>query len=321
MRLCTDDDVSTLLSLADLLPVVSDALVAQGAGRVERPPRPHYPVGGDDDGRNPAGTALTMPAYLHGADTYATKLASVHEGNPEQGLPTIHAQVMVNDAHTGEALALFDGVRVTNARTSCVGGLAISHLVDGPVTLGVLGGGAQARWQTRAVDAATDLRGVKVYSPNSREACATDLRAEGIDARAVESPEEAVRGSNAVVTATTSREPVFPGSALDPGTVVVGIGAYTDAMRELDGTTMERAARVFADVPEEVAEVGDVADAGLAESDLVPFSDVLTGEAGRDDAEEILVVDSVGSAVMDAATADYLYERALAEDVGRDVEF
>ena len=321
MRVLTDDDVAGVLSLPELLPVVADALLRQGRGAVERPPRPHYPIGTDADGTNQRGTALTMPAYLHGADTYATKLVSVNEGNAAEGLPTVHAQIVLTDATTGVPRALLDGTRVTNARTGCVGGLAVRELGHEPVTLGVLGGGAQARWQTRAVAAATDLREARVYSPNSRETCAADLRDDGVDARAVDSAREAVEGATAVVTATTSREPVFSGEWLDVGTVVVAVGAYTPAMRELDATTMTRAARCFADVPEEVAEIGDVADAGMDETDLVAFSEVLAGRAGRETDAEILVVESVGSAVMDAATAAHLTERAVAENVGTAVPF
>jgi alanine dehydrogenase len=269
-----------------------------------------------------AGTALVMPAAIDGASTFATKVATVHEANPEKGLPTVRAQVHVTDAATGEALATMAGNRITNARTGCIGGLAARELATPePVRLGVVGAGAQARWQTRAIAAATDVDRVRIYSPtpDSREQCAADLRAEGLDADAVETAGEAVAGSSVVVTATTATEPVFDGEALEPGTLVVAVGAYTAEMCELDAVTVERAARVFADVPEEVAEIGDVRGR-LSEEQLVPLSDVFEGRAGRETDEGILVVDSVGSAVLDAAAAEQLLDRAVARDVGTVVE-
>nr|WP_255196288.1 hypothetical protein [Halorarius litoreus] len=81
MRVLPDTVVADLLSLDDLLPVVEDAFCRQGRGAVERPERPHFPVGTDTDGQHPAGAGLTMPAYLHDDDHYATKLVSVHEAN------------------------------------------------------------------------------------------------------------------------------------------------------------------------------------------------------------------------------------------------
>ncbi|ESP87960.1 ornithine cyclodeaminase family protein [Candidatus Halobonum tyrrellensis] len=325
MRVLSDDDVAGLLSLSDLLSVVEAAFVKQGRGEVERPDRPHFPVGEGLDGRTePAGTGLTMPAYVHGAEAYATKLASVHPDNPERGLPTIHAQVVVTDAETGDPLALLAGERVTNARTGCIGGLAARHLAagDGPVTVGVLGAGAQARWQTRAIDAARGVADARVHSPTpaSRADCAADLGESGIDATAVESADAAVRDADVVVTATTSHSPVFDGDALAPGTLVVAVGAYTAEARELDDRTFERAARVFADVPEEVAEIGDVADNGVNPAELVPLSAVFEGDAGRERDDEILVVDSVGSAVLDAAAAVHLYDAAVEAGVGSDAD-
>ena len=318
MRVLTDADVSRVLSLSDLLPVVERAFVKQGRGEVERPPRPHFPVG---DGAT-VGTALVMPAAILGASTFTTKVATVHESNVKRGLPTVRAQVHVTDAATGEALATMDGNRLTNARTGCIGGLAARELAPGgPVRLGVVGAGAQARWQTRAVAAATDLERVRVYSPtpDSRVGCAADLRDEGLDAEAVASSQEAVADASVVVTATTATEPVFPGRALAPGTLVVAVGAYTEEMCELDETTIGRAARVFADVPGEVAETGDIRGR-LRVEELVALSEVFEGRAGRESDDEILVVDSVGSAVLDAAAAEHVLDRAAAEGVGTVVE-
>ena len=324
VRVLSDGDVAAVLDLADLLPVVADALVRQGRGAVERPERPHFPVGtGLGSDGEPAGTALTMPAYLHGEATFATKLVTVHDGNPARGLPTVNAQVVLTDAATGEPRALVHGNRITNARTGCVGGLAARELAGRPVRLGLLGAGTQARWQARAIAAATDVEQIRVYAPSdSRFTCADELAAElDVDATAVDSPEAAVEDATLVVTATTATEPVFPGGALAPGTVVVAVGAYDADTRELDVDTFERAARVFADVPAEVAEIGDLRATDLAEADLVPFSDVLGGEAGREAHDELLVVESVGSAVLDAATAGHVLAEAEREAVGTVVEF
>ena len=319
MRILSDDDVASLLDLPELLPEIERAFRKQGRGEVERPERPHFPVGAGLDGDDPLGTGLTMPAYIHGDEHYATKLASVHKGNAGRRLPTVQAQIMLTDARTGEPTGLLAGTRVTNARTGCIGGLAADWLAvgDGPVTLGIVGAGTQARWQARAIMAARGVDSARIYSPSgSREECAADLRDEGIDAAAVNSSREAVSDADVVVTATTATEPVFPGDALTPGTLVVAVGAYTTEMRELGGKTVSRASRLFADVPAEVAETGDFPDTGNAS--FAPLSAVFEGEAGRESAEDILVVGSVGSAVLDAAAAMALFERALAANVGVD---
>ena len=314
------EEVDRRLDLAALVDVVEEALVKQAAGAVERPHRPHFPVGEGIDGREePAGTGLTMSAYVHGAPYLATKLATVHPENAGRGLPTVQSQLALADAKTGEPLAFVNAAGVTNARTGGIGGLAAKHLSNGG-TVGVLGAGVQARWQTRAIEAARGTDEVRVYSPSdSREACAADLREEGIDARAVDSPRAAVTGADVVVTATTSTEPVFPADALGDGTLVVAVGSFTAELRELSTEVFERADRVFADVPEEVAHIGDLRDTGLAAGDLTPLGAVFAGDAGRASPSEVVVVESVGTAVLDAAAGEYVYDAAVEADVGVDV--
>jgi alanine dehydrogenase len=321
VRILSDADVGSLLDLGSLLDVIEDAFRKQRDGAVERPPRPHFPVGTGLDRENPTeplGTGLTMPAYVHGAETYATKLASVHDGNAERGLPTVNAQIALTDAETGQPVAYMAGTRVTSARTGCIGGLAVRHLAPGPVRLAVFGAGTQARWQTRAIAAAADLESVTVYSPsNSKHACARELDDE-LDAAVstAASPADALDGATVVVTATTSTEPVFDRDDLEPGALVVAVGAYTSQMCELDAATVDEANRVYADVPEEAVETGDLRDR-LSVDDLRPFADGF--DADPVGADEHVVVASVGSAVLDAATAQWLIDAARDSDVGNTV--
>ncbi|MFC5971886.1 ornithine cyclodeaminase family protein [Halomarina salina] len=332
----SDDDVRGVLDLDPLAEAVEDALVAQTRGAVERPERPHYPVGAGVDGetgpdgggcpdeQDARGTALAMPAYVHGAPYFATKLASVHPANRGRSLPTLHAQLVLADATTGAPVSVLGATTLTNARTGCIGGLAARDLAAGPVTLGVLGAGAQARWQTRAVAALADLERVRVYSPSdSKHDCVADLRAEGLTADAVDSPAAAVEGATVVVTATTSADPVVPANAVGPGTLVVGIGAYEASMQELPAALVERADRLYADVPEEAVETGDVAATDRTVADLVPLGALFDGTTERATAgpvadDEVVVVESVGSAVMDVAAATVVYEAATEAGVGTD---
>ena len=316
----SDDEVRESLDLAGLVDVVGDALANQARETVERPERPHFPVGRGLDGDEPTGTGIAMPAYVYGAEQYATKLVGVHEANAARDLPTVHAQVVLTDARTGVPEAFLAGTTLTNARTGCVGALAVRELATDAATLGVIGAGAQARWQTRAVDTVTKLSDVRIYSPSdSRLARAADLREADVPARAVETSAAAVEGADAVVTATTATEPVFPPEPLEAGALVVAVGAFTAEMRELAPAVLEGAADVFADVPDEVAGTGDLRGADLDAGDLVPFGDVLAEGYERDSPGDVLVVDSVGTATMDAAAATRVYRRAVARGAGTEV--
>ncbi|HET7323431.1 MAG TPA: ornithine cyclodeaminase family protein [Halococcus sp.] len=320
VRVLTEEDVAAVLELPDLLPVITEAIRKQDNGEVERPNRPHFPVG---VGLGPnlekaLGTGLTMPAYIHGANNYATKLASVHPDNPTQGLPTVNAQVTLTNATTGQPVAYIAGNRITNARTGCIGGLSARALADPPAVVGVIGAGTQARWQARAIAAAMDVTAVSVYSPSdSKYDCAADLREAGIGAEAVDTAVEAIHDADVVVTATTATEPVVPTEALAPNAVVVAVGAYTREMQELEPATLTDASTVFADVPAEAVETGDARAAELTVDDLRRLSTAMD-EQSREGRQVVL---SVGSAVFDAATADHVRKRAVTESVGQVIDF
>lgn len=330
IRVLSDADVANVLDIADLLPVVADAFRAQYRGEVERPDRPHFPVGfhvsdnSTDGAESAAGMGLTMPAYIHGRDVFTTKLASVHEGNVGTDLPTVNAQIAVTNANNGQPEAFLHGTRITNARTGCIGGLAVRELTSGPITLAIIGAGTQARWQARAIHAATDIDQIRVYSPSdSRERCAADLQSDrGVPADSTNSASIAVTGADVVVTATTSTTPVIQADALEPDALVVAIGAYNVDMQELPPGVFARAETVFADVPEEVVDIGDIQATALTSEDLVPFGALLsgTGQLPDDGGDTIRVVESIGSAVLDAATAEYVLDRAMERDIGTRVQ-
>lgn len=315
----TAEEVESVCDVEAIRPAVKGALEAQAADRVERPERPHFPVGEGLESAEPFGTALTMPAYIHGYRHYATKLASVHPGNAERAIPTTRAQIALTDAETGRPAAYMPGTRITNVRTGCIGALATEAFAADPLELAVLGAGAQARWQTRAIASGSDVEAVRIHSPSeSREECAVELREEGIPATAVGSPAEAVSGATVVVTATTSTEPVFPAEAMDAAALVVAVGAYDEPMQELDPAVLEGARAVYADVPEEAAATGDLLATSLSAADLRPLA---AGFDGEDRGEGYIVVESVGSAVMDLAAATVVYDRAREADLGTDVPF
>lgn len=320
IRVLTEADIAAVLDLDALLNEIERGLIKQARGEVERPDRLHYPIGTGLESDDPTGTGLVMPAYIHGGSYFATKIVGVHEGNADRGLPTVQAQIVLTEADTGRPVAFMDGTTVTNARTGCIGGVAVRALKDGPVDLGVLGAGAQARWQTRAIGAAVDVASVRIYSPSeSKNDCAKALRDDGFDATAVDDPEEAVEDASVVVTATTSQEPVFAADALRDDAVVVAIGAYTDEMQEIEASVIESASTVYADVPSEVAGIGDLLATGLDEADLVGLGVLLAG--GDQPPAGTRVVESVGSAVLDVAAAEHIFTTAAEAGIGKKLPF
>lgn len=224
------------------------------------------------------------------------------------------------DARTGRPLATVDGAVVNPYKTGATGAVAVDALANEDAAVaGIIGTGRQAGTQLLATARVRDLDEVRVHSPTPahRETFATELD-DRLDAavRPVESADEAVRGAEIVVTATTATDPVFEAASLAPGTHVTAMGQSHPDKRELDAETVARA--VYVADHRERAEVASgellgAIRAGAVGSDHVhaELGDVVAGRVpGRPGREAVTVFDSGGTAIETVAAAAMLYERA-----------
>jgi ornithine cyclodeaminase len=259
-----------------------------------------------------------MPASLQESRNLVIKIASVYKRNPELGLPTVAAVVIVLDPDTGMPLAIMDGDSVTAVRTGAAGGLAADLLSRQEAKKVVLfGAGVQGRSQLRAV---MTVRAVEeVFVVDRVEQKAKDLAGEigtwpHPPAATIPSTiQEAVRKADIILAATTSTTPLFDGNDLRPGTHITGVGAFTPHMQEIDEATIGRA-RVIVDSREAcLAEAGDIIKANASID--AELGEIVNGQRpGRQHREEITLFKSVGLAAQDAAAAGAILARA--EDKG-----
>ena len=172
--------------------------------------------------------------------------------------------------------------------------------------LAIIGSGVQASSHLEALKLVRNFREVRVWSPRRAKAFAEEH-----DVLAAPSAEEAVRGADVVVTATTSSTPVLSGEWLGPGVHINAVGAPRPDWRELDDEVLRRA-RVYVDSREAaMEESGDVI---AAEEIFAEVGEVVSGvKPGRRSAEEVTLFKSLGLAVEDVATAELVYRKALEE--------
>ncbi|MCW1243461.1 NAD(P)-binding domain-containing protein [Pseudomonas sp. SAICEU22] len=222
--------------------------------------------------------------------------------------------------------ALIDGNRVTGLRTAATAALAVDLLApQRALRVGVIGAGFEARGALDCLKSVRSVSHVRVFSPTpaSRERFADSFRP-GLDIQAVSSAQEAVRDADVVICAARSRDesPVLQGAWLGPGATVVSLGSTLPEQREVDPVTMERAACIVADMPQEVLhDTGDAIaaiSAGVYVADkLVALSDLVAGRVTpRQHASDIVLYKSVGSALQDVVIAQALYERARQQGLG-----
>jgi thiomorpholine-carboxylate dehydrogenase len=291
-----EERVRELLSMRELIDAVEAALSDLSAGRVVQPVRTVIPV-------EDRGFLGVMPAY---AGALGAKLVTFYPGN--RGVPTHHAVIVLFRPETGEPLATMDGRLITEMRTAAASAAATRALARADASvLALLGSGVQARSHLEALRLVRPFREARVWSPRNAARFAAEF---GI--RAARSAEEAVRGADVVVVATTSKTPVLRGRWLEPGAHVNSVGASRPDWRELDDDLLSMA-RIFVESREAASrESGDVIAAGRIDAEI---GEVFAGKAKeRTSADEITLYKSVGVAVEDMAAAGLVYRAALAEE-------
>ena len=297
---------------AESLRAVEDAFTWLSEGRVEMPPVMHIEVAehhGDVDIKS---------ACVRGLDHLAVKVASGFFDNPGLGLPSGGAMVVVLSAKTGfcEAVML-DNAYLTDLRTGLAGAVAARYLAPATVrTVGVLGAGAQARYQVRALRLVRDFERVLVSARDAGRTAgyaAEMSESLGLPVEAT-TPETLVRESELVVTTTPARSPVVDAAWLHPGLHITAMGSDLPGKRELDPEVLRRADRVVCDRLEQCLAMGELqyaADRLEGGNTPVELGELTSGRApGRQSAEDITVCDLTGTGVQDTAIASLALARA-----------
>jgi len=322
----THSEIERLLPMAECIRVMTDALVTLAKGGV------HQPLRLIVQPPTASGLMALMPAYIaEGTPCYGLKIICVFPGNPAKGLDAHQGGVLLFSSEDGRLLAMMNGSAITAIRTAAVSGAATRALArEDASVLAIIGSGVQARTHLAAMAAVRPLRLARIASrqfENARRFCREMAPAVPFPIEAVEKVEDAVRGADVIVTATTASDPVVRREWLSPGAHLNAVGASQPHKRELDTATI-KAASLFVDRRESaLKESGDYLIAAR-EANLGPdhiraeLGEVLMGaKPGRRANDEITCFKSLGLAAEDVAAAEYLYRVAQTQKVGHWVEF
>jgi alanine dehydrogenase len=324
MLVLSEKQVESLIDIPELIAALERAHIQYSTGKAVMPVRLVVPL------PQIRGRITSMPGYLNTDKALGMKVVTYFQENPRHNLPAILGTVMLFSAETGKIIAVMDGSSITAIRTACASAMATKALanVEAPV-LGILGAGVQARAHLRALCRVRKISTIKVYSPSGKSGAAIkkELQSEaGAPIEIARSAEETVRGSDLIVTATTSNAPVLSREWLKPGAHINAVGSHRPDQREIDGPTVAHA-KVAVDSREAImAECGDILlalkEKSISENHIHgEIGEILAGiKPGRTRADEITLYKSVGIAIQDVATAHLVYHKALAQNVGTHVE-
>jgi alanine dehydrogenase len=341
MLLITDPEVRQVLNMRDCIDAMERAFAEEARGIAVNKPRTRYKVPPDLD--KPGYMANIIPGAVPSSGVAALRYDStivqehIVAGGRRLDFPSPLKRswgfVMLFSLQTGEMLALIHDFSMSAIRVGATTGIANRALArKNAKVVGIFGSGNEARTNLEAICAVRDIEVVRVYSPNKehRDRFAEEMtELLNVEVQPVTSAEAVVKGSDIVMCATNSSEPVFNGNWLEPGQLVTTI-ANTDGVHrrtEADATTMLRADFIVMNnietaITNQQRELLDLIDGGNFGWDKVfELGQVLIGaHPGRSDDGQILYYKSnTGVGVQFAATGALIYEACKKQGLGREL--
>ena len=256
------------------------------------------------------------------------KCGTYWAGNQDLGLAAHGSTILLLDPQTGFPHALISASYLNGYRTAAADAVAVSSLArKNSSVLGVIGAGHQAEQEIRAVLEVRDISTIKVSTRSESRANWIAERLKDIDTDIqITNAEEAVRGSDIVITVTPSESPLVRDEWVGEGTHISAMGADDFGKHELDTDILKRS-KLFADFPNQSVVIGEFQHAyrqGFInpDSDICCLGHVTLGQSrGRTSDSEVTVFDSSGIAIQDLAAANAILKAAQAMNEVRIIDF
>ncbi|MFZ4529440.1 MAG: ornithine cyclodeaminase family protein [Undibacterium curvum] len=293
-------------------PRLIDALEQGFSQDFSMPPRQVYRLAEHADSHE--GFAL-LPAWNE--ELIGMKAFTYFPDNAENQLPTVFAKILLFRRADGVPLAMVDGTSVTYWRTAAVSALAARYLARPDAQhLLLLGTGRLALPLLRAHLSQHALSRISVWGRDIAKAQAVvdQFYAESgsaypeLQVQAVSELQQVTAEADIIVAATGSATPLLEGARIAPGCHVDMLGNHSPDRRECDTALITRA-RVCVDSRENVLrEAGEllipIAEGQFQASAIsAELAQLCRGEGRRNNAEEITVFKSVGTALADLLCA------------------
>ncbi|HJU61967.1 MAG TPA: ornithine cyclodeaminase family protein, partial [Candidatus Binatia bacterium] len=238
---------------------------------------------------------------------------------PPQGPRRI---LILSDRDGGEICAIMDEDWCHAVRTGAAAAVACRLLArKGAATMAMLGAGDTARAAVPVMARAFPLKEIRVTSrtPESRQTYAREIGNEyDPNVRPMDSTEEALKGVDLVVSATTTSTPFVKDGWLQEGVTVYSIGKN----QEMESDFYKGADKFVVDSWEHCKNKSDLQrmlkEKFLSRDDLyAELPEILAGKKpGRQSDHERIFIRAIGLVNQDIAMADHIYRAALEKGIG-----
>ena len=266
-----------------------------------------------------------LPATLLDEKICGMKWVSVFPRNPQRfGTQNLSALIILSHIEKGYPVCVMDGTLCSNMRVAAIGATAAQYLArEDSESIGFIGAGEQAKMHLLGMKAVRpNLKVCKVAAkyPEEEQGFIRSLQPLFPDMEFIACNtilENAIRGSDIIVTATSAQAPLLKPQWIKKGAFYSHIGGW-----ECDYGVITMADKLVCDdwdvVKHRLSTITRVYNAGLITDQDISGNliDLLNGTLQRDRDDEFIVFSAAGLSYVDIAIANEMFKRASAADAG-----
>lgn len=320
-----EKDVKEILTPQKVLELVEYSLLNHAKGNSVNPVKLHLPLYPDYDGY-----INSMPSYIKNKNQSGVKVVSVHKKNPsEYALPSTLGTIILNHPETGMPFSIMDGTTITAMRTGAVVGISAKYLAKkNSKTLTIIGAGTQGFTSfimtAIAINTIDEVRIVDIKSEARKNFIENAVKQfPNIKYVEIENIQQACKGADIIVTATTSGKALLIDISLEPGTTVIEVSGKLTAelIKKFDRFIVDFAICLMERVNQSSRYAAELE--GKVYTDLSPdladgeIGSVILGKTvGRLNDNEIILSKSIGMSVEDITVAYEVYDQAVKNGMG-----
>lgn len=325
LYLSKNDIVSLGGNSSDLyVTAVSRALELHAKRDFVQPLKPYLRV--NEKEGHIADRIIAMPAYVGGeAPVSGLKwIGSKHDNPSKRGMERASGLIILNDPESNYPIAVMETSLISGMRTAAVTVIGARYLAKkGFERVACMGCGVIARMQlTSMLEQFPQIKTIYLFDVNAEAArrLADQLREmfAHVEVVITADAESAVREGEVVITCTVVDKPYISYEWLQKGAFVSNI-SIMDVHKEV----FIKADKVVVDDWDQSNREKKVINQLVLEGKFsreqlhAELGEILIGQkAGRESDDEIIILNPMGMAVEDIASAQEIYRKAVAENIG-----
>ncbi|RAM63692.1 ornithine cyclodeaminase [Herbaspirillum rubrisubalbicans] len=302
---------------------IGAGLAAHARKQFAQPLKPYLRWPGAD---HIADRIIAMPCYVGGQQPVAgLKWIGSRQHNPSRfGMERASAVIVLNDAQTNYPIALMEGGLISGMRTAAISVVGTRHLARAGFTdLACIGCGPIGAMQIQSLlEQFPHIARVHLYDLSAGAASAMAARWHqtypAVQFIAAATAEQAVRPADVVVTATVTDTPYLPFTWLKRGAFVSNI-----SIMDVHKDVYEQADKVVVDDWDQSNREKKIINQLVLEGRFsraqlhAELGEIVIGERpGRQNEDEIILLNPMGMALDDLVCAHHFYQLAQQRGVG-----